>query len=97
MSNQEIQVNPRLQHANLEPIYNFLYETYFEKSNIKKKPFIWFEEKIITKFGQKKCPSLFLGKLFESSSKIKEKCYLTKLTSKRVISTRNLLFVPKIR
>ena len=28
--------------------------TYFKESNINRKPFIWSQDKIITKFGQKK-------------------------------------------
>ena len=30
------------------------YETYFEESKMDRKPLIWAEDKIITKFGQKK-------------------------------------------
>ena len=37
------------------------------------------------------------GKVYENCPKIKEKCYFTKLTLKRVLSTENHLFGPKIR
>ena len=73
------------------------YETNFEVRNANQKPLIWSQDKIITKFGQKKYVSLVLGKVYENCLKIKEKCYMTKLTSKRVISTGNPLFGPKIR
>ena len=45
-----------------------------------KKPLILFQDKIITKFGQKKCVSLVLGKVYENCPKIKEKYYFTKHT-----------------
>ena len=73
------------------------YETYFEVGNINRKPLIWSHYKIITKFGPKKWVSLVLGKVYENYPKIKKKCYFTKPTSKRVISTRNHLFGPIIR
>ena len=56
-------------------------ETYFEKSNINRKPLTWSQQKIITKFGQKKWASLSLGKVYENYMKNKEMCYFTKLTS----------------
>ena len=40
---------------------------------------------------------LFWAKCTKNCAKIREKCYLTKLTSKRVRSTGNILFAPKIR
>ena len=40
---------------------------------------------------------MVLDKLYKNCPKIKEKCYLTKFASKRVISTGNPLFSPKIR
>ena len=61
------------------------------------KPLIRFKDKKKTKFEQKKPMSFVLGKVYENSPKIKENCYFTKLTSKRVISIGNLLFGPKIR
>ena len=73
------------------------YETYFEESNINWKPLILSKYMIITKFKPKRLVSLILGKVYENCLKIKEKCYVTKLTSKRVISTGNHLFGPKIR
>ena len=73
------------------------YETYLDKSNIKWKPLIWSQDKIITKFGQKKWASFALGKVYKNCPKAKEKCYLIKHTSKRVISAGNLLFRRKIR
>ena len=72
------------------------YEINFEESNIKWKLLILSQDKIITKFEQKKWASLVLRKVFENCTKIKEKCYLTKLISNSVISTGNLLFGPKI-
>ena len=71
------------------------YETYFEESNINRKPLIWSHDKIVMKFGPKKWVTLVLGQVYENCPKSKEKCYFTKLTSKRVISTRNNLFGPK--
>ena len=53
-----------------------------------------FEKK---KKKKRKQASLVLGKVYENDTKIKEKCYFMKLTSKRVITIRNLLFGPKIR
>ena len=44
----------------------------------------------------KKLESLVFGKVYENYPKIKEKCYFTKLTSKRAISTGNHFFGPKI-
>ena len=38
------------------------YETYAEESHINQKPLVCSQEKIITKFGQKKWTSLVLGK-----------------------------------
>ena len=72
------------------------YETYFEKSNINRKPHIWPHDKIIMKFGQKKWVSCVLGKVYKNCSKIKKECYFTKPTSKRLISTENHLFRPMI-
>ena len=72
-------------------------ETYFEDSNIKWKPLIWSQDMIITKFGQKNWLSLVLGKVYENYPKIKEMCYFSKLTSKRVISTGNPISGPNIR
>ena len=65
------------------------YKTYFTESNINRKPLIWSNDKIITKFGQKKWVSLVFYKVYEKFLKIKKKCYFTNLTSKRVISTGN--------
>ena len=74
------------------------YETQFEQSNINRKPRIWSQDKIITKFRKrKKFASLALGKVYENCPKNKEKCYMMKLTSKRVISIENPLFGPKVR
>ena len=61
------------------------YETYFEKSNMNLKPFIWSDDKMRPKFGPKKWVSFILGKVYENYLKIKEKYYFTKPTSKRVI------------
>ena len=81
-------------HENLgKVLFN---ETYFEESNNNKKPLIWSEHKIITKFGPKKIIEFGLGKVYKNCPKIKKKCYFTKLTSKSVISIGNLLFRPKI-
>ena len=38
-----------------------------------------------------------MGKEYENYPKIKEKCYFTKLTSKRVIPTEKHLFGPNLR
>ena len=40
---------------------------------------------------------IFLGKVYENCMKIKEKYYFKNLTSKRVISTGDPVFGPKIR
>ena len=72
------------------------YETYFEVSNINRKPFILSQDKIVMKFGQKIWVILVLTKVYKNCPKIKEECYFMKLISKRVISTGNLLFGPKI-
>ena len=61
------------------------YETYFEESLINQKPLIWSKDKILTKLGQTKWASLALEKVYENCTKIKEKLYFSKLTSKRVI------------
>ena len=37
------------------------YETYLEDSNIYQKPFIWFQDKIIMEFGQKKMGEFGFG------------------------------------
>ena len=50
------------------------YETYFEKSNINKKPLIWSRDKIITKFGKKKKMAEFdFGKIIRKLPKNKGK------------------------
>ena len=76
---------------NLEKM--LFYESYFKEGNINRKPLILSHYKIITKFGPKKLMSLVLGKMYPKS---KQKCYFTKLISKRVISAGNQLFFPKI-
>ena len=73
------------------------YETYFEESNINQKPFIWYQDKIITKFGLKKIGMFGFGKGVRNCPKIKENCYFTKLTLKSVISTVNSLLCRMIR
>ena len=73
------------------------HETYFEESNINQKTHIWSQDMIMTKFVQKKWVSFALGQVYENGRKIKEKCYFMKLTLKRVISARNLLFGLEIR
>ena len=73
------------------------YETYFEESNINQKSFICSQDKLIKKYGQKKWACLVLCKVYENCTKIKEKCYFKNHTLKRVISTGNSLFGPKIR
>ena len=67
------------------------------ESNINRKSLISSHDKITTKFGQKKWVSLVLGKVYENCTKIRIKCYLSKLTSKSVISIGNPLFGSKIR
>ena len=49
------------------------YETHFKENNINQKPLIWSQNKIITKFGQKKWVSWILGKAYENYLKIKKK------------------------
>ena len=73
------------------------YETNFEVGYINRKQHIWSHYKIITKFGPKKWVRLVLGKVYENCTKIKEKSYFMKLTSKKVISPRNHLFGPITR
>ena len=73
------------------------YITYFEESNINRKPLIWSEDKIITKFGQKKMGELGFVKVYKNCPKIKKKCYFMKPISKRGISTGNHLFSPMKR
>ena len=72
------------------------YKTYLEKSNINQKLLIWSKDKITKKCGKKKLASFVLGKVYDNCSKVKEKCYFTKPTSKRVIYTGNHLFGPMI-
>ena len=72
------------------------YKTYFKVYNINKKPLTLSQDKIITKFV-KKWVSFVLDKVYENCPKIKEKFNFTKLTWKRVISTKNLLFGTEIR
>ena len=55
-----------------------LNETYFEESNIDRKPPIWAQDNIITKFGKKKNWLVWFGKEYENCTKIKEKFYFTK-------------------
>ena len=51
----------------------FLFDkTYFDKSNINRKPIIWSKDKIITKFGPKKQASLVLDKVYKNGPKIME-------------------------
>ena len=73
------------------------YKTYFEENNINCKPLILSKYKKKKKFGTKKWESLVLSKVYENCSKIEKKCYFTKITSKRVISTINHLYGPNIR
>ena len=61
------------------------YETYLEKNNINGKPLFWSQNKITTKFVQKKWVSFIFDKVYENYPKIKEKCYFMELTSKTVI------------
>ena len=75
----------------------FFYETYFEESNINRKPHIWSNDKIVTKVRRKKCASLVLGNAYVNCPKIMEKCYFMIPTSKRVLSTENHLFGPITR
>ena len=56
----------------------------------------WSKYKIITKFEPKKGASLVFGKVYENCPKIKKKFYFRKLTSNRVISTKNHLFALNI-
>ena len=67
-------------------------QTNFEESNINWKP-LYDNNEILTK----KWVSFVCGKVFENCPKTKEKCYFMKPTSKRVMSTGNHLFGPKIR
>ena len=71
----------------------FYFMKHTSKRVISTRNYLFVEDKIITKFGQKKLASLVLGKVYKNSMKIKEKCYFMKLTSKRVISTRNHFLV----
>ena len=70
------------------------YETYFEESNINRKPLIQSRDKRVMKFRPKKWVSLVFDKVYENCLKIKKKCYFTKLTSKGVISTGAAYLVP---
>ena len=89
-------VLPKMYKNCLKVKKKLFYETYFEESNINRKPFIWFYDKIITKFGPKNRRVWFWAKCTKTAPKIMEKCYFMKLTSKRVISTENILFSPMI-
>ena len=51
------------------------------RSNINRKPHIWFYYEIIMKFRPKKWGCFILAKVYENCPKIKEKRYFTKLTS----------------
>ena len=44
-------------------------KTYFEESNINRKPLIWSEDKIITKFGPKKMIEFGFGQSIQKLSK----------------------------
>ena len=52
------------------------YETYFEESNINKKPLIWSQDKKITKFGQKKWRLWFWGKCTKTTQKLRRSVIL---------------------
>ena len=69
------------------------YETYFEE-RINRKLLNWSHDKIVMNFGPKKYASLVLGKVYKNFPKMKKKCYFTKPTSKRVISTETSYLVP---
>ena len=73
------------------------YERNFKESNIYQKQLICSKYKIIMKYGKKKWGSLISAKVYENNPKIKKKFYFKKLTSKRVLLTRNHLFGPMIR
>ena len=54
-----------------------LYETYFEDSNIYQGPLIWSQNKIITKFRQKKWVSFFfLAKCTKTAPKLRKSVIL---------------------
>ena len=88
---QSVRKLPQIEEKDL------FYEIYFKEINIHWNPLIWFQDKMITKFGQSKWVRLVLGKVYENRPKIKKKSYFTKLILKRVISIGNHLFGPKIR
>ena len=48
------------------------YETNYEESNINRKHFIWSQDKIITKFGQKNWATSVLAKLYETAQKLRK-------------------------
>ena len=52
------------------------YETYFEESNIKRKPLIWSSDKIIKKFGTKKLRVWFLAKCKKTARKLRKNVVL---------------------
>ena len=56
-----------------------IYETYYMESNISQRPSICSQNKVKTKFGQKKWVCLVL--VYENYHKFKEKCYFIKPTS----------------
>ena len=58
-------------------------------SNINRKPLIWSQDNLITKFGLKNWESFVRGIVYKNYPKLEEKRYFSKLTSKRVISTEN--------
>ena len=41
------------------------YETYFKESNINRKPLILPQDRIVMKFGRKKCVTLVMDKVYE--------------------------------
>ena len=52
------------------------YETYFEESNVKWKPLIWSQDKIITKSEQKNGPVCFGAKCTKTARKLSKSVIL---------------------
>ena len=55
------------------------YETYFEERNMDRKPLIWAEAKIITKFGQKNWLVWFWTKCTKTARKLRTSVILWNL------------------
>ena len=71
------------------------FETYFEKSNINKKPLIWSQDKIITKFGPKNGQVWFWAKCTKTARKLRKSVILPNLFRKEYYQPESTYLAPR--